>query len=59
MDMRSTGACVLGVLLVAGCTAADAAEHGTSQAPARAEGHVTGKLLIEGGALGPGGRQPG
>ncbi len=59
MNMRSTGACVLGALLIAGCTAAGAAERGTSQAPARAEGHVTGKLLIEGAPLGPGGRQPG
>jgi hypothetical protein len=58
-----TCACVLGALLLTACTAAGAAEHTASHAsghpPARATGHVTGKLLIEGGPIGPGGRQPG
>jgi hypothetical protein len=63
MSQWRTCACVLGALLLTGCTAAGAAEHAASHAsghpPARATGQVTGKLLIEGGALGPGGRQPG
>jgi hypothetical protein len=62
MNRWRTCACVLGVLLVTGCTAAGAAEHATGHAPggrARATGHVTGKLLIEGGPIGPGGQQPG
>ena len=63
MNQWRTWACVLGALLLTGCTAAGAAEHAashtTGQMPARATGHVTGKLLIEGGAMGPGGQQPG
>ena len=63
MNQWRTCACVLGALLLTGCTAAGAAEHAashpTGQMPARATGHVTGKLLIEGGAMGPGGQQPG
>jgi hypothetical protein len=54
----------------AGYTAADAAGYTAAGAAgpsaghtlagtARATGHVTGKLLIEGGAIGPGGQQPG
>jgi hypothetical protein len=63
MNQWRTCACVLGALLLTGCTAAGAAEHAASHATghpaARATGHVTGKLLIEGGAIGPGGQQPG
>jgi hypothetical protein len=62
MNQWRTCACMLGALLLTGCTAAGAAEHGTGHVPsgaARAEGHVTGKLLIEGGPIGPGGQQPG
>jgi hypothetical protein len=63
MNQWRTCACVLGALLLTGCTAAGAAEHAASHATghpaARATGHVTGKLLIEGGAMGPGGQQPG
>ena len=62
MNQWRTCACVLGALLLTGCTAAGAAEHATGHArgePARATGHVTGKLLIEGGPMGPGGQQPG
>ena len=63
MNQWRTCACVLGALLLTGCTAADAAEYaasqGTSQPPARATGHLTGKLSIEGGPIGPGGKQPG
>jgi len=51
MNQWRTCACVLGALLLTGCTAAGAAEHVASHAtghpPARATGHVTGKLLIE------------
>jgi hypothetical protein len=67
MSQWRTCACVLGALLLTGCTAAGAAEHAAGHTtghasghpPARATGQVTGKLLIEGGPLGPGGRQPG
>jgi hypothetical protein len=62
MNQWRTCACMLGALLLTWCTAAGAAEHGTGHGPsgaARAEGHVTGKLLIEGGPIGPGGQQPG
>jgi hypothetical protein len=63
MNQWRTCACVLGALLLTGCTAAGAAEYaasqGTSQPPARATGHLTGKLSIEGGPIGPGGKQPG
>jgi len=63
MNQWRTCACVLGALLLTGCAAAGAAEHAashtTGQMPAGATGHVTGRLLIEGGAMGPGGQQPG
>ena len=63
MNQWRTCACVLGALLLTGCAAAGAAEHAASHPgghpPARATAHVTGKLLIEGGAMGPGGQQPG
>ncbi|HJZ28623.1 MAG TPA: hypothetical protein VJ370_20260 [Streptosporangiaceae bacterium] len=63
MNQWRTCACVLGALLLTGCTAAGAAKYaasqGTSQPPARATGHLTGKLSIEGGPIGPGGKQPG
>ena len=62
MSQLRTCACLLGALLLTGCTAAGAAEHAsghTAAGPARAAGHVTGRLLIEGGPIGPGGQQPG
>ncbi len=63
MNQWRTCACVLGALLLTGCTAAGAAEHvaghGTGHSPVQATGHVTGKLLIEGGPIGLGGHQPG
>ena len=62
MSQLRTWAYVLGVLLLTGCAAAGAAEHAAGHpavGPARATGHVTGRLLIEGGAMGPGGQQPG
>jgi hypothetical protein len=59
MNQWRTCACVLGALLLTGCAAAGAAEHATSHPPAPATGHVTGKLLIEGGPISPGGQQPG
>ena len=59
MNQWRTCACVLGALLLTGCTAAGAAEYAASPPPARATGHLTGKLSIEGGPIGPGGKQPG
>jgi len=62
MNQWRTCACVLGALLLTGCMAASTAGHATGQTaarPARATGHVTGKLLMEGGPIGPGGQQPG
>jgi hypothetical protein len=63
MNLWRTCATVLGALLLTGCAAAGAAEHAASHPgghpPARATAHVTGKLLIEGGPIGPGGQQPG
>jgi len=62
MSQLRTCACLLGALLLTGCTAAGAAEHATGHiaaGPARATGHVTGRLLIEGGPISPYGQQPG
>jgi hypothetical protein len=50
MIQLRTCACVL-ALLTAGCAAAG------GQAPTT--GHLAGRLIMEGGALGPGGQQPG
>jgi hypothetical protein len=52
------GACLLGALLLTGCTAAAAAERATAYPP-RATGHVTGRLVMEGGPISPSGKQPG
>ena len=55
MKPQCLSACLLGGLLLtplaAGCASAAA------QPPA--SGHLTGKLVMEGGPLGPGGKQPG
>lgn len=70
MSQLRACACVLGTVLLTGCTAASAAggtaagvaNGAASQSttgPARATGHVTGKLVMEGGPMGPGGKQPG
>jgi hypothetical protein len=62
MSQLRTCACMLGVLLLTGCAAAGAAEHPTGHTPggpARTTGHVTGRLLIEGGPVSPYGQQPG
>ena len=63
MSQLRTCACLVVALLLTGCTAAGAAEHLASGHAAgnqaRAAGHVTGGLLIEGGPIGPGGQQPG
>jgi len=62
MSQLRTCACLLGALLLTGCTAAGAAEHATGHTaagPARPTGHVTGRLLIEGGPISPYGQQPG
>jgi hypothetical protein len=78
MNKWRTCACVLGALLLTGCTAAGAAEQSAVHTAAGAAGHaltgaavhaaagaagstghVIGRLLIEGGPMGPGGQQPG
>ena len=62
MSQLRTCACLLGALLLTGCTAASAAEHATGQTAAgspRAMGQVSGRLLIEGGPVSPYGQQPG
>ena len=62
MSQLRTCACLLGVLLLTGCTTAGVAEHMTGHTPAgpaQATGHVTGRLLIEGGPVSPYGQQPG
>jgi hypothetical protein len=74
MSQLRACACVLGALLLTGCTAASAAGiatgqgatgptratgHATGPADGHADGHVTGKLVMEGGPMGPGGKQPG
>lgn len=51
MNHSRTYAGVLAVLLLAGCAASAGQVPGT--------GHVTGRLVMEGGPLGPGGQQPG
>jgi hypothetical protein len=48
-------ACLLGGLLLTGLAAGCASA--TAQPPA--SGHLTGRLVMEGGPLGPGGKQPG
>ena len=62
MSQLRTCACLLGALLLSGCTAAGAAVHTTDHTatgPARVTGQVTGRLLIEGGPVSPYGQQPG
>jgi hypothetical protein len=54
MDHLRTYARVAAPLLLAVCTACAAT---AAQQPA--PGHVAGKLVMEGGPLGPGGKQPG
>jgi hypothetical protein len=53
---------VSAVMLTAACATSDlpaSARGAASDLPASARGVVTGKLLIEGGPIGPGGQQPG
>ena len=52
MNQLRTCACLLAALLLAGCAAA-----GGGQAPVA--GHLAGRLVMEGGPIGPGGQQPG
>ena len=66
MSQLRTCACLLGALLLTGCTAAGAAQPATghtaghaSGGPARSTGQVTGRLLIEGVPISPDGQQPG
>src|SRR5215813_9521835 len=61
MNRPLAGAAAVAVLLLAGCGTAGGfgpmPEHGASGRPAA--GRVTGRLLLEGGPIRPGGRQPG
>jgi hypothetical protein len=50
MGYLRTCACALALLLLAGCAATAATGQPT--------GHVSGRFLMEGGPLGPGGQQP-
>ena len=59
MSQLRTCACLVVALLLTGCTAAGAAEHPASGHAAGQQARVTGRLLIEGGPIGPGGQQPG
>jgi hypothetical protein len=72
MNQLRTYVCVLATLLSAGCAAASGqtqAASGQTQAASRqapaasgqapAAGHLAGRLVMEGGPLGPGGKQPG
>jgi hypothetical protein len=60
MRPRRMSACLIGGILLtglaAGCASAGAQSAG-AQAPA--SGHLRGRLVMEGGPLGPGGKQPG
>jgi len=51
MHNTRISACLLATLVVAGC--------GAALAIAPATGHVAGRLVMEGGPLGPSGKQPG
>ena len=55
MKPLCVSACLLGGLLLTGLAAGCASA--AAQSPA--SGHLTGKLVREGGPLGPGGKQPG
>ena len=67
MNQWRTWVCVLGALVLTGCTAAAAAPyaaagtagHATGRVTSHVTGHVTGRFLMEGGPMGPGGQQPG
>ena len=50
MDQLRTCAGALALLLLAGCAA--------SAGPGHVTGRLAGRLLMEGGAIGPGGQQP-
>src|ERR1700742_2549024 len=55
MKPRHVPACLLGGLLLTGLATGFASA--AAQPPA--SGHLTGRLVMEGGPLGPGGKQPG
>ena len=58
MNQWRTCAWVLGALVLTGCTAAAAAPYAAAGTAGHATGHVTGRFLMEGGPMGPGGQQP-
>jgi hypothetical protein len=55
MKPRRMSACLIGGLLLTGLAAGCASAGAQEPAP----GHLKGKLVMEGGPLGPGGKQPG
>jgi hypothetical protein len=57
MNSARICACLLATVALAGCGAADQASHTGQYVPVT--GHLTGTFVMEGGPLGPGGRQPG
>jgi hypothetical protein len=59
--LRACG-CALAALVLAGCATASAQPTAPTGHPATghpATGHLTGRFLMEGGPMGPGGQQPG
>jgi hypothetical protein len=57
MNIVRTCTCLLAAVALAGCATASHAGQGGQHAPAT--GHLTGTFVMEGGALGPDGQQPG
>ena len=55
MKPRRMSACLIGGILLTGLAAGCA----SAGAQAPASGHLSGRLVMEGGPLGPGGKQPG
>ena len=55
MKSRRMSACLIGGILLTGLAAGCA----SAGAQAPASGHLSGRLVMEGGPLGPGGKQPG
>ena len=62
MNYLRTCGCALAALVLAGCATASAQPTAATGHPAKghpAAGHLTGRFLMEGGAMGLGGQQPG
>jgi hypothetical protein len=52
-------ACLLATLALAGCAAAGQASPASDTGHVSATGHLTGRFVMEGGPISPGGQQPG